>query len=459
MSVSYSQDTAVWCDPCALPRAECGHALQDTQNSVQDGEQSSRHLHVQVAADIVPERVSWLWQGRMALGHLSLLAGREGLGKSTLAAWITAQVTRGTLPGDLYGQPRSVIIVATEDSWAHTLVPRLMAAGADLSRVLNVTVETSDGFMTGLSLPKDITALAREAEARDVALMVLDPITSRLENLDTHKDAEVRRALEPLVAMGDRVGMSVLGLIHLNKSSADPLNAVMGSKAFTAVARSVSTVVADPEDEDDRRRLFGTVKNNLGPALPASEVFTVESCEVEGRRGAQIITGRLDWHGSSATTIKSAMADPGMEVQGALGEAAEWLEDYLSMHPGTPRVEVIRDAEKAGHKERTVKRAANVVGVLSRTEGFPRQAVWSLSAQSGQAQLGQSGQAPPGESVNKGLTGPTGRDQHKQSEGGGSVGPVGPSSGDVAPLLAQQPMICPGCNEPGCDGDCLEVDR
>ena len=67
---------------------------------------------------------------------------------------------------------------------------------------------------------------------------------SRLsDRIDTHRDAEVRLALEPLAALANRAGMSVLGIIHHNKSgSTDPLQVIMGSRAFTAVARSVHTV-------------------------------------------------------------------------------------------------------------------------------------------------------------------------------------------------------------------------
>lgn len=100
---------------------------------------------------------------------------------------------------------------------------------------------------------------------------------SRLDaSLDTHRDGEVRQALEPLVATCDAAGMSVLGLIHHNKSgSTDPLQVIMASKAFPAVARSVNTVLVDPDDETGGRRLFGTPKSNLGRSdLPVLS-FTV----------------------------------------------------------------------------------------------------------------------------------------------------------------------------------------
>ena len=73
------------------------------------------------------------------------------------------------------------------------------------------------------------------------ALILLDPLMSRLDaKLDTHKDAEVRLALEPLVSIANSTGAAILGLIHLNKSlSTDPLTMLMGSRAFAAVARAV----------------------------------------------------------------------------------------------------------------------------------------------------------------------------------------------------------------------------
>lgn len=353
---------------------DAGHTVAGGDHS--DGK---RHLVVQRASEITPRKVVWLWDGRMALGTLSLLAGREGLGKSSLIAWLVARITLGTLPGHLQGSPRAVIIAATEDSWEHTLVPRLMAAGADLNLVLRVDVMTSKGITVDLSLPDDIPSVKELAEQERVALMVLDPLMSRLHNLDTHKDAEVRIALEPLVRMADEVHMSLVGLIHLNKSSNDPLNAVMGSKAFTAVARSVSTVVPDDSDEDDRRRLFGTVKNNLGPAMNNSQIYTIETADVDTPDGPTPV-GKLVWHGEADTSIKAAMADPGMDHRSAVQEATVWLLDYLTQAgpDAVKRKTVIAAAGKEGISESSAKRAASKLQVISEPSGFPRTTYWSL---------------------------------------------------------------------------------
>ena len=147
-----------------------------------------------------------------------------------------------------------MIVAATEDSWSHTIKPRLMAAGADLNKVYRADIVDSEGFDLPLSLPKDTAALTQEIKNVDAAVVGFDPLLSRLDaRLDSHKDADVRRALEPLATMADTAGVTVLGLIHVSKSiSSDALTLLMASRAFTAVARAVLFVAVDPDNEEQR---------------------------------------------------------------------------------------------------------------------------------------------------------------------------------------------------------------
>ena len=90
----------------------------------------------------------------------------------------------------------------------------------NLARVFRVDVLTSDLVDTALSLPRDLAALEATVAEVGAALVILDPLVSRLDAaLDTHKDTSVRLALEPLVALADRTGCGVLGLIHVNKAA------------------------------------------------------------------------------------------------------------------------------------------------------------------------------------------------------------------------------------------------
>ena len=383
-------------------------------------EYATRRIVLTSAAEIKPRPVFWLWDGRLALGTLALLAGREGLGKSTLGYWIAARITRGELPGVHHGTPRAVLVCATEDSWAHTIVPRLMAAGADLALVFRVEVLNDIDIHVGLSLPRDL--LAVEQAARDVAaaLLLLDPLMSRLGDLDTHRDAEVRQALEPLVAIADRTNLAVLGLIHHNKSgSADPLQLVMGSKAFTAVARSVHTVVPDPDDDTETRRLFGTPKNNLGRTDLPTLSFSIASYAIDTDEGTAW-TGRLEWGEELATSIGDTMrraADTG-EDRTATSEAAGWLTDFLAIGGGQVlSADAKKEGGRAGHSVDSIKRARAKLKLNVTSSGFPRVTYWEMPEPPVGAQWEQT---PRGDSLTA-LTAPTGAQLAQSAQSAQSV--------------------------------------
>jgi len=340
-----------------------------------------RSLVLTPASGIVVKPVRWLWQDRVPTSALSLEAGREGIGKSIHAASLAADVTRGRLAGVYFGIPRSVIIAATEDSWSHTIVPRLLAAAADLDRIFRVEVRTADLIETTLSLPQDLDELERVIAEQDVALLVLDPLMSRLDSgLDTHKDSEVRKALEPLVALADRTGAAVLGLIHVNKSTTtDPLTSLMGSRAFAAVARAVLFVMTDPDDESVR--LLGQAKNNLGRSDLPTLSFRIDGVKVSDTGNGEVWCGKLEWVGESHRTIREALnaASESADARSALQEAADWLGDYLTEQGGTAESKAVKDAgQKYGHSASTLKRARASLNAVVVSRELPRRSFWSL---------------------------------------------------------------------------------
>ena len=116
---------------------------------------TGRRVRLTPASTIKPLPVRWLWTDRIPVGEVTLTPGRGGLGKSTFHAWFIAHTTRGTLPGSRLGAPKPCIIAASEDSWQRTIVPRLIAAGADLSLVYRVDVLTEGDAELSLTLPQD----------------------------------------------------------------------------------------------------------------------------------------------------------------------------------------------------------------------------------------------------------------------------------------------------------------
>lgn len=323
--------------------------------------------------------VRWTWHERIPGGALSLVPGREGIGKSQLACWLTAQVTNGTLPGSLHGQPRSVIYAATEDSWAHTVVPRLAAAGANLDAVFRVDVAVGD-LELGLTLPFDCEALGEVVTELGAGIVVLDPLLSTIaDSIDTHKDRQLRRALEPLVRMADDTGCAVVGLAHFSKAGgSDPLTLITGSRAFAAVARAVLAVARD-DDNDDGSCVISQAKNNLGRTDLPSLRYRIESAAVDTEDGPSEV-GRLHMLGETDRNVRDILAETGtdLEARTERDDAVAWLHGYLIDQGGSARyADLIKVARADGIAETTLKRARKRLGVTAERRGFGQGSVWT----------------------------------------------------------------------------------
>jgi putative DNA primase/helicase len=204
---------------------------------------SSPGLDVVCMADVKPSAIDWLWQNWIALGKVSVLAGDGGRGKSTILCDLTARATTGnTWPdGAARCAPASVIILAAEDDVGDTLAPRLLAAGADLARVFVIrSVRDESQRRRGFNLQADLERLEAEIRKHDnVRMVIIDPVSSYLGKVDSHKNADVRSVLEPLGAMASRLSVAVLCNNHFSKGGGSANSRIIGSVAFTAQARAV----------------------------------------------------------------------------------------------------------------------------------------------------------------------------------------------------------------------------
>jgi hypothetical protein len=388
-----------------------GHVLDQLVTVAEPAVAGIRSLRLTRASDIEIRPVRWLWSGRIALGTLALLGGREGIGKSTVGYSLAADITRGRLPGAYDRQARAVIVAAAEDSWEHTIVPRLMAAGADLELVYRVDITTAEGVHGDVSLPRDLTALRDAVDHLKAALILLDPLMSRLDaKLDTHKDADVRVALEPLVQLADATGAAILGLIHVNKSmSTDPLTTLMASRAFAAVARGVLFAMIDPDDETTR--LLGQPKNNLGRTDLPTLTFRIDSAHVADTDEGPVFTGRINWLGETSRSIREVLesASETADSRSAVGEAGAWLQDFLTSVGRISESQRIKEeGKREGHSADSLKRARVRLKIKSEASGFPRRTYWSLPNDfPAPAQSEQDSGRNPGESAPTALTAPT----------------------------------------------------
>jgi putative DNA primase/helicase len=318
--------------------------------------------------EIAPVPVQWLWPGRLAAGTVALLFGEPGIGKSQISLDIAARITTGAeWPDGGYAPLGDVIILSSEDGLAVTVRPRLDAAGADVNRIHVVeAVRNANGAARTFDLAHDLDALERAIHTIDgvVRLIIIDPITSYMGRIDSHRATDVRGVLEPLNAFAERLGIAVLAISHPPKSTpAKAINAITGSGAYAAFARSILLVVEEPDTD---RRLFLPVKSSL-TAHPKGLGFHLEQRDP----GTGLAASHVVWSTDPVTIIADealAASASAKTTDNAVAEAEEWLADLLRAGP-IPAKEAEEQAHAAGIAERTLRRARKTLGIVARRDG------------------------------------------------------------------------------------------
>lgn len=327
------------------------------------------------ASGIKPEAIGWLWPDWLPVGKLTLLAGSPGTGKTTLALALSAVVTTGGdwPDGTRCDRPGNVLIWSGEDDPADTIVPRLMAAGADLDRVYMVTGRTdADGAILPFDPASDIPLLAqRLASLGGASLLVVDPIVSAVAK-DAHRANDVRRDLQALVDMAASYQCAVLGISHFAKHTkgTSPAERVIGSGAFVALARMV--LVAG-KDETAERRILARAKSNIAPD-EGGVSYSLEQSDVGGIHASRVLWGEL-----ISGTAREILGDVEQtdDERGPREEAKDFLAGLLSDGPVSAK-ELKRDADQAGFSWPTIFRAAAELGVEKRKLGMKEGWVWAL---------------------------------------------------------------------------------
>lgn len=334
------------------------------------------------ADQIVMEPVDWLWNGYLAAGKLHILAGAPGTGKTTIAMSMAATITRGAAWPEGDAAPKGdVLIWSGEDSAADTLVPRLAAAGADLSRV-HFIGDVRDGKRRRSFDPaRDVERLCAQASAlTQLRLVILDPIVSAVSG-DSHKNAEVRRALQPLVEFAEKTKSALVGITHFSKGTAgrDPVERVSGSHAFGALARVVLVTAKVPEEQGGGGLMI-RAKANLGLSggglrYRIDEMSVADGISTSKAAWGQKITGDA----ASLLIATEQRVDP--EEHSRVREAEAFLKDLLSNGPVDAK-DGLRLARENGISKRTLDRAKSSLGVASNKRGFRDGFDWELPSSS-----------------------------------------------------------------------------
>lgn len=366
----------------------CIEAATDPEPEAQDAPESAGsplpYVELLRGDAIAPEAVSWLWAGYLVGGKVNILAGAPGTGKTTLALALAATLTiGGRWPDGTKATPGDVLMWSGEDAPADTLVPRLLACGADMGRVRFVGAMREGGETRPFDPARDLPALRRAMLDGGKAwkLLIVDSIVSATSG-DSHKNAEVRKGLEPLGALASETGCAILGISHFTKGTAgrEPLERVTGSLAFGAYARIV-LATAKRDAESGGGRILTRAKSNLGPD-GGGFGYDIEQTETPGHPG--IVASRVLWGAGIEGTAREILADAEAQQDdgegGKLRDVESWLADLMAEEGGkVDRRDVMRAAQAMGYKERTVHRARESLGLVVHQSGYgkDKRSVWT----------------------------------------------------------------------------------
>jgi hypothetical protein len=320
-------------------------------------------VSIRCAADVSAREIDWLSHGYLPKGKLTMLVGDPGVGKSFLTCDLAAAISTGRPWPTGHNTPGvggHVLLIGCEDDPDDTVVPRLKACGADLSRIhfLEDIVETdADGssYETQFTL-ENVAALQQAIHAiPGVVVVIIDPLTAYFGQTDMNKNTDVRAALAPLMVIAMQTGVAILAVNHLTKKVEGPaVYRSLGSIGMAAAARSVLAVVHDPNS--DHERVLVPVKSNVAGGLCGWRYALVD----QGATSQPI----LEWRGpASDDTAEEYMRAAGEGRDLVLLHALDWLKQRLADGP-VPTAELITEARRQEISRRTLFRAKDRLNIL-----------------------------------------------------------------------------------------------
>lgn len=230
-------------------------------------------LTVRDLSEVKMRAITWVWEGWIPKGYLTIWAGESGAGKTTVLTDIVARETTGNpWPGDSeHRKPGRVLWLGSEDGMAELTVPRLNACGANLKNVQEIIPnKNGDSF----SLQDDLRGLENslklaKSEDRPYTIMVIDPITSYLQGkkgrqVDMNQSGDLRPILEPVFRLANEYHLAVVCVTHFSKDTSRKMfHRVLGSGAFVQTCRSLVAIVSMENEDDKYSKAMIQIKNNL----------------------------------------------------------------------------------------------------------------------------------------------------------------------------------------------------
>lgn len=368
--------------------------LADKLADLQSGEESREAIVCVSAAELEEKPLEWLWPGWIPLGMLTLLSSPPKCGKSMLTARIAAIVSTGArwpsgpkLPGQAEEDAAlgNVLMIAYEDDHERTVLPRLNAAGADLSRVRFLKgIKRPRGPRTAIQpilLAEHFHAIEDTVQTERISLVIVDPVMSGFGGeRDTNADNEVRAVLGPFVAFAEETRCTFVFVTHTNKRNAGPaLDSAIGSRAFTGLCRSVIGLARLKEPKN--RRLLAPIAMNLGKPRP-SLVFDIGSAEGQESRSVvefvEEFDGDMDdFVRQEAERLSAQKAERKRQhANGQLEKCKSAMHGIVEREKWIESKDLDLELESAGYSNRTIDRARHSLKTNGNLENSRRCDIW-----------------------------------------------------------------------------------
>ncbi|MCC2256224.1 AAA family ATPase [Ruminococcus sp. CLA-AA-H200] len=348
------------------------------ENKKAEWKRSEPELKLINMESVKVEQIEWLLYPFIPFGKVTIIQGDPGEGKTTMVLQIIAKLTRGepillnkksqkeaqqdseenlkqeVLSQDNPIQPVNVIYQTAEDGLGDTIKPRLLAAGADCSRVLVIDDREQPLTMLDVRLEEAIM----QTKAR---MVVLDPIQGFLgTDVDMHRANEIRPLMKRMAVLAEKYHCAIILIGHMNKNS-NGKSSYRGFRSidFQAAARSV-LIVGRLKDEPETR-VMCHVKSSLAP----------EGKSVAFRLGKE--TG-FQWIGEYDISADDLLSGDARGQKSRI--AKEFLLDILA-DGGMAQKKIEEEASKQGIKKKTLRNAKQELEIDSVKRG--NQWFWILS--------------------------------------------------------------------------------
>ena len=367
-------------EPDAALRCDKEHREKLRMGNGREGPPTAKTVLLDASA-IFPEEIMWLWPGFIAKRKLQLLAGLPEAGKTTLALSFVATVSAGLYwPDGTKALQGNCLVWTSEDGVEDTIIPRLMRMDADLAYVKIVKAQRdADGKERPFHPSTDMASLAEAAKAipGGVVLTMIDPITAALNaKTDSHKEAETRNSLQPIIDFAEATGSAIIGIAHFVKNSEgkNPLQRITGSGAFGGVARLV--ILAAKNENEGPARIMTRAKSNIGPS-GGGWGYDIDAAPLSEH--PNIIATRIVWLEPLEGTARELLANAEAESKdddSKRARAVRFLQDLLAKG-SRAQTEIEAVAREQNISERTLRRAAKGL-VDKKPNGFGGSWIWQL---------------------------------------------------------------------------------